>query len=62
MTGKNNLVIKDILGKTIYKEIIISFDYPLYQLNDFQLPKVNGIYTLLLRHESGEVETFRFMK
>jgi hypothetical protein len=57
------LVIKDILEKTIYdKEIIISFDYPLYQLNDFQLPKVNGIYTLLLRHESGEVETFRFIK
>jgi hypothetical protein len=63
MTGKSNLVIRDVLGKTVYsKEVLISAENPVLELNNYQLPKINGVYMLSLFHESGELKTFKFLK
>ena len=63
MMGGNNLVIKNILGKTLYKkEVFIRIENPFLELNNFQLPKIKGIYMLSILHEFGELKTLKFMK
>ncbi|WP_147676596.1 T9SS type A sorting domain-containing protein [Algibacter pacificus] len=63
MTGKNNLVIKDMLGKTIYnKEVLVRTENPFLELTNYQLPKTNGIYVLSIQHESGAYKILKFIK
>ncbi|MGK0412858.1 MAG: hypothetical protein ACJA1B_001060 [Polaribacter sp.] len=63
MTGKSNLIIKDILGKTLYhQQLLINEQNPFLELNNFQLPKINGVYIMSILHESGDLRTLRFLK
>jgi hypothetical protein len=63
LIGKSNLVIKDLLGKTIYrKEVFSTAENSTIELNDFQLPTENGVYVLSLFNESGEYKTLKFVK
>lgn len=63
MMGKNNFIIKNILGKTLYnKEVFIILENPFVELNNFQLPKIKGIYMLSILHEFGELQTLKFIK
>ena len=63
MIGKSNLLIKDILGKTLYdKKVFISTENPILELNNLQLPKIKGIYMLSILHESGALKTLKFIK
>ncbi|WP_339661996.1 T9SS type A sorting domain-containing protein [uncultured Polaribacter sp.] len=63
MIGKSSLVINDILGKRIYNtEIQINSDSPNIELKSFQLPRLKGIYTLTILHESGTFKTLKLFK
>lgn len=63
MTGKSNLIIKDILGKTLYhQQLLISGQNPFLELSNFQLPKIKGVYIISIFHESGDLRILRFFK
>ncbi|MBX9807210.1 MAG: T9SS type A sorting domain-containing protein, partial [Flavobacteriaceae bacterium] len=63
LIGKSNLVIKDLLGKTIYrKEVFTTDEHSIIELNDFQLPTESGVYVLSLFNESGGFKTLKFIK
>jgi len=63
LIGKSDLVIKDLLGKTMYrKEVFTTAEHSIIELNDFQLPSESGVYVLSLFHESGAFKTLKFMK
>lgn len=63
MMGKSNLIIRDLLGKTLYQQqIYIHEQDPFLELNSFQLPKTKGVYIISILHEFGELETLRFLK
>tara|TARA_B110000116_G_C16709392_1_gene523710 strand:- start:808 stop:1200 length:393 start_codon:yes stop_codon:yes gene_type:complete len=63
LMGKSNVVIRDMIGKTLYnKDVIIGVKNPILELNNYQLPKTNGMYMLSLLHESGELITLKFIR
>ncbi|UAM98406.1 right-handed parallel beta-helix repeat-containing protein [Polaribacter litorisediminis] len=63
MTGKSNLLIKDLLGKTLYhQQLLISEQNPFLELTNFQLPKIKGVYIMSILHESGDLRNLRFLK
>jgi hypothetical protein len=63
LIGKSNLVIKDLLGKTIYRKEVFSTDEnSIIELNDYQLPTKSGVYMLSLVSDSGDHKTLKFMK
>ncbi|MFT6065894.1 MAG: hypothetical protein ACJAQX_001770 [Polaribacter sp.] len=63
MIGKNNLIIRDLLGKTLYSEqIVITPENPSIALNSLKLPTIKGIYMLSVFHESGNLKTLKFIK
>ncbi|MEC5167206.1 hypothetical protein RCH18_002956 [Flavobacterium sp. PL11] len=64
MMGKNNIQIKDILGKTLYsKEVILTHENPSLELNQSELNRLtSGYYFLLCENESGVFQTLKFIK
>ena len=61
--GHNNVVITDILGKTIFSEdYLITEETPFINLTNLQLPKASGVYSITIYHESGEFNTLKFVK
>lgn len=63
LIGKSNLVIKDLLGRTIYhKEIFTTTENPIVELNDFELPTESGVYVVSLFNESPVYKTLKFIK
>tara|TARA_B110000967_G_scaffold208449_1_gene260706 strand:- start:11362 stop:14211 length:2850 start_codon:yes stop_codon:yes gene_type:complete len=63
MIGKNNLIIRDLLGKTLYsEEVVINPENPSIALNSLKLPTIKGIYMLSVFHESGNLKTLKFIK
>lgn len=63
LIGKSNVVIRNMIGKTVYnKDVIISVKNPLLELNNYQLPKTIGMYMLSLLHETGELITLKFIR
>ncbi|MFD1292266.1 T9SS type A sorting domain-containing protein [Lutibacter holmesii] len=63
MVGKNKLTITDLLGRIIHSEnILISETTYITELTSNQLPKENGIYIILIMHESGNYKTLKFLK
>jgi hypothetical protein len=62
MVGKNKLVIRNVLGVSLYsREYLISTENQLLELNETELPRTRGIYTLSVCHESGYLETLSFI-
>jgi len=63
MTGKNHLLIKDMLGKTFYNEnILVHNETPTLVLTNRQLPPTNGVYVLSIMNESGVLKILKFLK
>lgn len=63
LIGKSNLVINDLLGRTIYrKEVFTTTENSIIELNDFQLPTESGVYLVSLFNESGDYKTLKFSK
>ena len=63
MIGKNNLIIRDLLGKTLYsEEVVINAENQSIALNNLKLPTIKGIYMLSVFHESGNLKTLKFIK
>lgn len=63
LIGKSNLVIKDLLGKTIYhKEVFTTAENSIIELTDFQLPTGSGVYVVSSFNESGANKALKFVK
>ncbi|PQJ82908.1 right-handed parallel beta-helix repeat-containing protein [Polaribacter glomeratus] len=63
MLGRNKLIISDILGKIYFsKEVLINSKNTTLILDNTQLPKTNGIYTLSILNESGQLKFLKFIK